>query len=537
MKQVLLFFAIVIVSMAAHARMDFSNFYLMFNDTTFVGADEDARLNKYISELKKFDFDIRVPEGFKTIDMRGRSGFESEPGMVIYPVGLENDAQDAVILWPGLMGLGKEGLLRNGQHIEGDLRVHSKNMQLDVRPLIEVITDRDMSEYANADTVVIYDYDFGAPFLGRYEHAVGVYLRKYAHPALLFKLALTDEGLKHKDEYIKTLLDNIKYGSSPAEGFVDAEKVSADKSDLAFPSHYCRGGIIATPTDMALLDNAVRYNGGEEALDKIWEYNRQHSTQRKLPMKNVAAKDSVRPTPFEQYCKDLNMLDVYINKPEGMREIDMRERSQLDKSINPAYPIDDDVYPVAIETADARAAFLFPKIDFGSRKQIIRKGRTVEDELRFNNKDLALDVRPLIEVVAKEDMSEYADADTAVIYNLEAEFLNPFIDYRHFVGVYLRKYGHPAMLLKFAMTDEGLKHKDEYLRLLLDNVRFGFRPFEGLVLQEERLAGVKDLDFPSPEYKNDGFVISPVEQALFNIWENGGRESYRIMKKTESVKN
>ena len=538
MKTFFLFFTLVMTCMAANAHVNSSDFYHTFGDTTFVGADEDAKMNKYISELKEFDVDIKAPDGFRSIDMRSRRGFKSSIGLTVNSVGLENETCDAVILWPQLMGLGQEGLLRNGRYIEGDIRAHSGDRELDITPLIDVIYDKDMSEYANADTVVIYEYEFDAPFIGRYEHAVGVYLRKYAHPALLFKIALTDEGLKHKDEYIKTVLDNVNYGNTPAAGFVEAERESAGKIDLAFPSHYCRGGIKMTPTDGALLNNAVSDNGGREVLDRIWNYKRKH------PMPNVTGqssksvrKDSIQLTPFEQYCKDLRSLDVRINMPEGFKEIDMRGRTRLDLLINPAYPSDEEIYPVAIESADAKAAFLFPQIDFKSRKQIIRKGHVVEDELRFNNKDLALDVRPLIEVIAAEDMSQYADADTVVIYSIEPNNLNRFLGYSHILGVYLRKYGHPAMLLKIAMNDEGLKHKDEYLRLLLENVKFGYRPFEGLILQEERLAGVKDLDFPSPQYKNDGFIITPVEQALFNIWENGGREDYRIMKKTEPAEN
>lgn len=236
--------------------------------------------------------------------------------------------------------------------------------------------------------------------------------------------------------------------------------------------------------------------------------------------------DSLPATPFGQYCADLKKSGVTINLPEGFKEIDMRGRTRLDASINPAYPSDEEIYPVAVESPDARAAFLFPKIDFGSRRQIIRKGRVVEDELRFNHKDLALDIRPLIDVNSGKDMPLYSNADTAVVYQLEFDWLNPFINYNHCVGVYLRKYGHPALLLKIALTDEGLKDKDKYIRELLDNVSYDDTIFPGLKLQEQRLSGIKDLDFPSPEYKNDGFVISPVEQALFDVWDKGGKEAY-----------
>ena len=129
-----------------------------------------------------------------------------------------------------------------------------------------------------------------------------------------------------------------------------------------------------------------------------------------------------------------------------------------------------------------------------------------------------------------KDLPQYANADTAVVYTLEFDYLNPFINYRHCVGVYLRKYGHPALLLKIALTDEGLKNKDKYIRQLLDNVRYGDEINPIIELQEQRLGSVRDLDFPSAVYKNDGFIISPVEQALFKVWDKGGKEAYRILK-------
>ncbi|MDE5595784.1 MAG: hypothetical protein K2I89_09465, partial [Muribaculaceae bacterium] len=88
MKALFLFFTLVMTCMAANARMDFSNFYHTFRDTTFVGSDEEAKMNKYISELKKFDIDIKAPGGFKSIDMRSREGFKSSPGWTVNPVGL-----------------------------------------------------------------------------------------------------------------------------------------------------------------------------------------------------------------------------------------------------------------------------------------------------------------------------------------------------------------------------------------------------------------------------------------------------------------
>ena len=527
--------SIILLAGTATAKQPASEFFTSLKDTTFVGADADARLNKYVGELKAMDIDIKAPEGFRSIDMRGRQGFRSYLGMTLNCIGLEDSAKNAVILWPTLTFADKQNMVKIDHHIEGDLRASYGDLDLDVRPIIEVIPGKNLPDYANADTAVVYEYEMRSgfngnprPFLDRYEHAVGVYLRKYGHPDMLFKIVLTDEGLKHKDEYIRQLLDNVKFGNNPAEEFVEAEKKTAGKNMLNFPTHACRGGIIIPPVSGALYDNAVRSNGGQELLDKVDEYHRNNKTD--VYSHRADKSDETPLTPFGQYCRDLEYFDVTISAPEDFSEIDMRNRTRLDRSINPAYPSDEETYAVGIESPDAQAAFLFPKIDADSRRQIIRKGHVVEDELRFNRKDLALDVRPLIEVTEGKDLPQYANADTAVVYTLEFDYLNPFINYRHCVGVYLRKYGHPALLLKIALTDEGLKNKDKYIRQLLDNVRYGDEINPIIELQEQRLGSVRDLDFPSAVYKNDGFIISPVEQALFKVWDKGGKEAYRILK-------
>lgn len=279
-KQILLW--LLPAAMAAGAQTaPLPKLHVSLSDTTFVGADADARLDKYITELKAVDIDIKAPDGFRSIDMRRRTGFRSYPGITVNCIGLENTEREAVILWPQLMYFNANSLLRNDHNIEGDLRMSHGDIDLDVRPLIEVISEKDMSRYANADTVVIYEYTLcngfsktPQPFLDSYGHAVGVYLRKYGHPDLLFKIALTDEGLKHKDDYIRMLLDNVRFGDSPRKDLAEGEQETARRTILNFPTRACRGGIIISPVESALYDNAVRYNGGEEALNLIHEYER-----------------------------------------------------------------------------------------------------------------------------------------------------------------------------------------------------------------------------------------------------------------------
>ncbi len=275
MKKLLLMTLLSASALPIFARTSTANF-LSLNDTTFVGADEDARMKKYISELRDFDISISAPEGFKSIDMRGRTTFRSYPSVTINCVGLENDSHDAVILWPLVFVFDNTSVLRLGHNIQGDLRAAHHDPGIDIAPLINIIAEKDMSAYSNADTVVIYSYDINdAPYLDRYEHMIGVYMRKYAHPALLFKIALTDNGLKDKDMYIKTLLDNISFGNKPNKDLVKGEKKTVGKNDLQFSTSYCRGGIRFSPLGAALLDNNVRDIGGEELLNKVWEIQRE----------------------------------------------------------------------------------------------------------------------------------------------------------------------------------------------------------------------------------------------------------------------
>lgn len=239
---------------------------------------------------------------------------------------------------------------------------------------------------------------------------------------------------------------------------------------------------------------------------------------------------------MNDYIKKLSRLDVEISVPDSFKIVDMRERTDMGKCISPLYHLDE-TYNVVVESPTSEAFFFFPEIDYESGHQIIRKGSVVEDEIRCNRKDLALDVRPMIEITADKDMSKYANADTVVIYELEFDPINGFLySFRHCVGVYLRKSGHPAMLLKVVMNDEGYQKKDFYVRQLLDSVRYGDKNVRSLQLQEQRLSACHDLDYPSPAYKESGFVISPVERVLLDMDNNAGDEIYKILQKRGAIK-
>lgn len=75
-----------------------------------------------------------------------------------------------------------------------------------------------------ADTIAVYRLPLKRSICNHYNNCVGVYMRKYAHPGLLFKLFLTDEAMNNLDRYLEVLKDNVVYGSSPSKEMINLEK-------------------------------------------------------------------------------------------------------------------------------------------------------------------------------------------------------------------------------------------------------------------------------------------------------------------------
>lgn len=221
-------------------------------------------------------------------------------------------------------------------------------------------------------------------------------------------------------------------------------------------------------------------------------------------------------TRFMQYADELAAYDLSITMPEGFHAIDMRGRRYINRLISNNWPTSgilmNELPQVAVEADNNEAVFLFPeclipgndpKMQFVPMSQMVKCGSLIETELRYNRNDSLLDVRPLINIICEEDMTAYANADTAVVYSFD--FKTPFLDqYRHCIGIYLRKYGHTPLLLKIAFNKAGLADKDKYIRLLLDNVTYGDKPDANLIKCEA--INHEDLDFPSAPKKSPGII-------------------------------
>lgn len=220
---------------------------------------------QYLDQLKTYDINLLSIVGFDTIDMRGRDKIGTPLYRVLkinkkYVLGLENARRSVLILFPEIQG--GENILRQGEYIENEIRTNNRDLNLDIRPEINIIAREDMKEFAFADTAVIYELDFmynDVPYLNAYRHCIGIYLRKYAHPALVLKIMLTDEGYVKKENYIRMLLRNIQYGTNPAPALIELEERQKDHHDLDFPSEKKEKPGIILNIDDETLDMYVRY--------------------------------------------------------------------------------------------------------------------------------------------------------------------------------------------------------------------------------------------------------------------------------------
>ncbi len=125
-------------------------------------------------------------------------------------------------------------------------------------------------------------------------------------------------------------------------------------------------------------------------------------------------------------------------------------------------------YLQVMRSKDQNAIFMYPLFDY----DISRFEGQIQEDVAYAAEDELMDIRPFVKIIDKNDGTYISNADKAVIY----EFKTPkkhFGLYDNFVGIYLRKYGHGCLLLKIGLTEEGLKHKDEYIKMLLSSIKYG----------------------------------------------------------------
>lgn len=244
--------SLMLVSMTSLAEVsDSTEVKPLGYSETSISQKVEEQFDKFLSKLKSYDITVTKPETFSVTDKRGREyigenninpKWRGALYVNINPAGaiMEADNQEAAYIIHEITQYDIQmPKLRDAEKLELELRNSYDNRELDVTPMVNIIAKDDMSDYAYADTIAFYEFDFKKPFLGGYNHCIGIYLQKAAHPAMYLKVALNDKSYEKKDEYVRLLLDNIIFGDSPDELLVYSENaINKNETDFNFPTKY-----------------------------------------------------------------------------------------------------------------------------------------------------------------------------------------------------------------------------------------------------------------------------------------------------------
>lgn len=224
--------------------------------------------------------DVIIPQGFKVhslgkpygllplqtgidgngVDLEVKYRQASHP----YKILLESEDKDAVILLPVIPDAEYVQVVKRGYYIESELRAVKNDPGLDISNMIAPVYNSNPNQYANADTVVIYDIDLSNAHVDGYKYCTALYLRKFAHPAMCMKILFTENGRKKKKLYIDRLMSSIRFGDNPNEVLVNQEQNNS-LNDLVFPQ---TTGDAGTGIRYSKVDNALMSiydKGGREA--------------------------------------------------------------------------------------------------------------------------------------------------------------------------------------------------------------------------------------------------------------------------------
>ncbi len=228
---------------------------------------------------------------------------------------------------------------------------------------------------------------------------------------------------------------------------------------------------------------------------------------------------------YNDYIQRLKQHDVYITLPQNFSPVNVRGVSDVKNSIGHGEKyLNIDCHPADIEAIveddSCQVAICYPQIavDFGTSKPYyplsVHGSSAIEADLRMIHDDMDLDVRPMVNIIAEENMSQYANADTVAIYEfdmLDRLFMG---NYTHAVGIYLRKKDHPSLLVRLMLRYHTVKDKDKYIRLALDNIRFGDNPSETFMGLERADSKRSDFRFPTKYRKFTGILPDINDETL-----------------------
>lgn len=208
-------------------------FIILFNISSF---SQESKIYEKCHIRPEHDVKLELPtEGFKLNNSQELFGLSINQNFIasdaignsrvgsLYAVAFNSINEDGMILFPLNMGIP----LRDTPKAE--LQAAYANESLNCDSLITVIAQKDMSQYCNADTALIYQMKLPEKFLDKYTTCIGIYLIKYAHPDLFMKVMLTDNGLPNAEKYLHTLLNCVYYGNSITPEGIKAEQAKQEK--------------------------------------------------------------------------------------------------------------------------------------------------------------------------------------------------------------------------------------------------------------------------------------------------------------------
>ncbi|MCH5216899.1 MAG: hypothetical protein J1F10_08135 [Muribaculaceae bacterium] len=235
-------------------------------------------------------------------------------------------------------------------------------------------------------------------------------------------------------------------------------------------------------------------------------------------------------TDFERYAAKLNEKGVSLSLPKKAKSVDISSCRRL--PINPDYAFGyfmpgiffDWAYATAAESADAKALFLYPIVP--DNTPIVRLGYVIESEIQASKDNDEYDISGDIKIISDNNMNKYGGADTAVIYTFPLSV--PYLEkYNQCIGIYLRKYGHPALLLKVLTDDKGLEKKEKYIAQILSGVLYKNLQLPEYIDKENVTADNTDLQFPIKKDPGWAQGIIPTNQSLeYILYKDWGSYDY-----------
>lgn len=211
-------------------------------------------LDNYKAAMDSLDISVASPEGFTVYSNQSayqwpyffspNEQFKSEcnngaiAGMSLYGPAYKSLSNDALILYPLCVEFNGASL---DYLIESELIAANSNDALDISGMISKISDKSALDKANADNIIVYEYDITNPKLDDYSHCVALAFRKKNHYAVPVKILLNNEGLKNKDKYVRAALNSIRFGNNTKPEWEEAEKaVRDDEGTFPIKKYKCK---------------------------------------------------------------------------------------------------------------------------------------------------------------------------------------------------------------------------------------------------------------------------------------------------------